>query len=378
MNAKSALKTALLGSVDAITSRHTALLPLEAGDERLIFALEAPYRVDQPLLRINLCERRTGQLTATLVGYEGHFPRVCLWTSEPTSYDGPRTFEFDLQSGAIRLGDAEWGRAVPPTKRRFCWRFELKMPDGVAQRLTGHYRADTGRAIEKEYYYGEDYVDYAAQSAGEHETIARLFREFDAKGPVLEFGCATGGTLSALKRAGYEACGVDVSAWAVEQAAGALGPGQAFRCDAERDPLPADITARAPFGAVVMWAVLEHFREPFRMIEQLRDVTRQGSLLFINTTNADSLSHHVLGKQWEGYFDWSHHGVDQISVRSIRQELKRLGWNPIRLTTEMLWAADTDPLASTLRDWFAADARFRRLLTDKDLGDFITCVAVRQ
>jgi SAM-dependent methyltransferase len=248
----------------------------------------------------------------------------------------------------------------------------------MVQRLTGHYRADTGRAIEKEYYYGEDYVDYDAQSAGEHDTIVGLFREFRAQGPVLEFGCATGGTLAALKRAQYEAYGVDVSAFAVEQAATRLGPGSAFQCDAERDPLPTAVTSRGPFGAIVMWAVLEHFREPFRMIEQLRDLTRQGSLLFINTTNADSLSHFVLGRQWEGYFDWSHHGVDQISVRSIGQELSRLGWRPLQLTTEMLWAGDTDPLVSTLRDWFSADARFRRLLTDKDLGDFITCVAVRQ
>jgi hypothetical protein len=31
----------------------------------------------------------------------------------------------------------------------------------------------------------------------------------------------------------------------------------------------------------------------------------------------------------------------------------------------------------TLRDWWVADARFRRLLTERDLGDFVTCVAVR-
>jgi hypothetical protein len=34
-------------------------------------------------------------------------------------------------------------------------------------------------------------------------------------------------------------------------------------------------------------------------------------------------------------------------------------------------------LGAWLKDWWVADARLRRLLTERDLGDFVTCVAVR-
>ncbi len=378
MNARGALKTALLGSVDALTSRHTALLPIDARDERLIFTLEAPYRVDGSLLVVELLERRSGQLTATLVGYQGHCPTVSLWTSASVRYDGPKTFEFDTESGAVRLEGSDWGLAVPPATRRFCWKFTLTTPHGVVRRLTGHYRADAGRTIEQSYYVGDDYVDYEAQSVGGRATVVGLLREFDARGPVLEFGCATGGLLAALGREQYDAFGVDVSAWAIEQAVQAVGGDRVFRCDAERDPLPPAVLARAPFGAIVMWAVLEHFREPFQVIGRLHEITRPGSVLLINTTNADSMSHRVLGPKWEGYYDWSHHGVDQVSVGSLRRELRDRGWDILRLTTDTLWAVDTDPFAATMRDWFIADARFRRLLTDRDLGDFVTCVATRR
>lgn len=378
MNARGAFKTALLGSVDALTSRHTALLPIDARDERLIFTLEAPYRVDGSLLVVELLESSSGQLTATLVGYQGHFPSVPLWTSASVRYDGPKTFEFDVESGAVRLGGSDWGLAVRPATRRFCWKFTLTTPHAVVQRLTGHYRAGAGRAIEQTYYAGDDYVDYEAQSVGERATVVTLLREFHASGPVLEFGCATGGLLAALGREQHDAFGVDVSAWAIEQAVRAVGVARAFRCDAERDPLPQAVLARASFGAIVMWAVLEHFREPFQMIDRLREITRPGSVLLINTTNADSLSHHVLGPKWEGYYDWSHHGVDQVSVGSLRRELRGLGWDILRLTTDTLWAVDTDPFAATMRDWFIADARFRRLLTDREFGDFMTCIAVRR
>jgi hypothetical protein len=78
------------------------------------------------------------------------------------------------------------------------------------------------------------------------------------------------------------------------------------------------------------------------------------------------------------YFDSTHHGVDQITVKSLREELPRLGWKVSELATRLIWDADADPTRATLRQWWAADARFRRLLAERELGDFITCVAVRE
>ena len=86
------------------------------------------------------------------------------------------------------------------------------------QRLTGHYRADAGRAIEQAYYCGDDYVDYEAQSAGEHATVVRLLREFDARRPGSGVRVRDRRTLAALGASKYDAFGVDVSAWAIEQA----------------------------------------------------------------------------------------------------------------------------------------------------------------
>jgi hypothetical protein len=49
----------------------------------------------------------------------------------------------------------------------------------------------------------------------------------------------------------------------------------------------------------------------------------------------------------------------------------------VHLSTHSVWDGSADPVHETLRDWWVADARFRRLLTERDLGDFVTCVAVR-
>ena len=372
------LKAILLRAVSALTRRHAALLGAQAAGEPPIFSLAAPYRVPGPHLAIRLLDTVHGRLSATLLGYDGHFPRRTLWQSPPVDYAGPITFFHDLASGEVRAGGQSLGVAPAPDGRRFCWRFDLATATGTRRRLTGHYRPADGRAVDRTYYYGDDYIDYAEQSRGDAAVLARLLREFHANGPLLEIGCATGQLLAALARDGYDVSGVDFSAWAVEQAAGALGPGRAFRADVEADGFPPPIAARAPFGAVILWMVLEHFREPFAVLASVRAITRPGSVVLIYTTNADSLSHHIFGDDWEGYFDWTHHGVDHVSVRSLREAFSSPDWELLRLTTETFWAVNADPLVASAREWFDADARFRLLLSERDLGDFLLCIAVRR
>ena len=109
---------------------------------------------------------------------------------------------------------------------------------------------------------------------------------------------------------------------------------------------------------------------------RLTSVCSAGTTLIITTANADSLTHAIFGREWEGYFDWTHLGVDQVGARRLREELSRLGWQVAHLSTHAVWDGSADPVHETLRDWWVADARFRRLLTERDLGDFVTCVAV--
>jgi 2-polyprenyl-3-methyl-5-hydroxy-6-metoxy-1,4-benzoquinol methylase len=374
------LKHALLACLSRVSRRHAVLLPSEARDEDSILDLRAPYRIEGPVCRVELLEPGPAQFTATLLGYSGHFPVRTIWTGAERTYAGPCALELDLTTGAVKLGGEGWGHApLPLPSRRFCWQLDLTHARGRRRsRLTGHYRSVEGSSIDESYYAGENYVDHEAESAGDHGDIVEILRRHAAEGPVLEVGCATGGLLAALDAAGLPSVGVDISAWAVERAGERLGADHAWRCDVERDPLPGEIKARGPFGALVLAAVFEHFRDPFAVLAKLTGCARPGTVLLIMTANAHSLSHALFGPDWEGYFDWTHLGVDRVTVESLREELPRLGWRVSGLTTRLVWDADADPTRATLRQWWAADARFRRLLVERDLGDFITCVAVRE
>jgi len=373
------IKDLCLRLLSRATNRHAVLLPQEAGRDDALIDLRAPYRVDGPTLTVELREPGPGRLSATLLGYKGHFPTRTIWVGAAREYPGPCGLRLDLASGAVRLGGSDWGRVPLPLQgRRFCWKLRLASPAGrVRGRLTGHYLPIDTPGVGREYFEGDNYVDHEAQSAADHGEIVRLLQTHGARAPVLEVGCATGGLLAALDAAGLPSVGLDVSEWAVARAAERLGPGRAWVCDVEKGELPAAVTAQRPFGTLVLAAVLEHFRDPFAVLARLTPLAARGTVLVVITTNRDSLSQMLFGAQWEGHFDWTHRSVEQISVKVLRAELPARGWRIEELTTNLVWDISADPTRATLREWWAADARFRRLLAESELGDIITCVAVK-
>lgn len=380
MALKVRIKEGMLDAMSRLTGRHAVLLPAEAEREDAIFGLRAPYRLEGQKLTIELLEKTQGQITATLLGYEGHFPTKEIWSSPELDYRGPCELTFNVSDGSVTLVGREIGR-VPLSllTRRFCWKFKLQGPAGQRrERITGHYLALNGQKADESYYQGDNYVDHEAQSAGEHEEVLRLLKRHHKGGPVLEVGCATGGLLAKLDESGLDSIGFDISEWAVARAAERLGSGRAWVCDVENDDLPAEATAKGPFGSIVLWAVFEHFKEPFKVLSKLSAFTSPGTTLLINTTNADSLTHTLFQRQWEGYFDWTHYGVDHVSVRSLSEKLPPLGWRIEHLSTHLAWDGSADPTRVTIREWYGADARFRRLLAERDLGDLVICVATKE
>jgi 2-polyprenyl-3-methyl-5-hydroxy-6-metoxy-1,4-benzoquinol methylase len=260
--------------------------------------------------------------------------------------------------------------------RRFSWDLALDAAGRTLTRLTGHYQPVASGDVTSAYFCGDNYADYDAESESSYAMLDALFAQFPFAGRALDVGCATGGTVDFLTRRQIDAVGIDFSEWAIEQARTRVGD-RVWRADVDREPLPPPVVARAPFDAIVMMSVLEHFGEPRAALERLTGVSRSGTRLFITTTNAASLAHQVFGSDWEGYFDWTHRGVHLVSVTSLRSWLDDLGWRVDRLDTEIVWDRSTDPSHATLRDWWHGDARFRQLLAEKDLGDFLTCVATR-
>jgi 2-polyprenyl-3-methyl-5-hydroxy-6-metoxy-1,4-benzoquinol methylase len=373
---KQFLKRSLLAAISRTTRRTAVLLASEASGDVGILSVVSPYRVAGDTLTVHIADPVAGEMRVSFKGIaeNGNQSPCCF------DYSGPGPLSLHLRDGSLSFAGRDVGNVTGGnriTARRFSGHFELLGTNGsVRRRATSHYLPRDGRPVDDSYYTGEDYVDYEAESEAVHRDVVELTRRHGVEGPVLEIGCATGGTLAALRDTGLEAYGLDISRWAIERARARVGD-VAWQCDVEHDRLPDVVTGRGPFKCIVLASVLEHFEHPHAVLAKLGSLAAPGATLIVITTNADSLTHRVLGHDWEGYFDWTHKSVDTVSPGSLRYWLADLGWTTRELRTWHLWDSSGDPTHATLRDWYASDARFRALLTERELGDFITCVAVR-
>ncbi len=250
---KTRLKNLLLRALSRLTGRHAVLLPAAARTEDETVAIDGPYRVEGDRLSVALLDPRPGKLAATLFGYQGHFPTRQLWHADHLAYPGPCRLTVRLSDGQVELAGVVQG---PPAAaligRRLSWRLQFTTATGeVSTRDTGHYLAGGGATVGESYFQGDNYVDHEQEAAGETRQILKLLKEHGALGPLLEVGCATGAVLAALSETAIEGWGVDISAWAIEQAQKRLNPTprgeqRAFVCNAETEPLPPAVAPPAP------------------------------------------------------------------------------------------------------------------------------------
>ena len=111
----------------------------------------------------------------------------------------------------------------------------------------------------------------------EYFSIVQQFAEVNT-GRFLDVGCGTGGVLGVARKRGWEAVGLEVSDWAVEQA----------RKQGNTIVNATVLEARFPddhFDAVSMFDVLEHLPSPVDYIKDVYRILKPGGVLVMETPN---------------------------------------------------------------------------------------------
>ena len=116
---------------------------------------------------------------------------------------------------------------------------------------------------------------------------------------VLDAGAGAGRLVETLRRAGYDAVGIEPSPRSAARAAAAGRPVREERIEDHRDE---------GLDAVVLWHVLEHLDEPVRALATARAWLRSGGLLLVAVPNIASLQAAVGGPGWH-HLDVPRHRV---------------------------------------------------------------------
>lgn len=144
--------------------------------------------------------------------------------------------------------------------------------------------------------------------------VARVNRWRPPPGRLLDVGTYTGLFVASALRSGWDAYGLEPSAWAVrraeERVAGRVRPG--FLRDRQFAPQSFDI--------VTLWDVLEHLADPRAELRLIRDLLRPRGLLFLSTMASDAFIARLLGPRWPWYLEMHRFYFTAETLEAILQQ----------------------------------------------------------
>lgn len=177
-----------------------------------------------------------------------------------------------------------------------------------------------------------DYFQLAAATARTHRKRLGWLRHYLSgvgRPRLVDAGCGPGFFVKAAGEAGFEAAGVEVSAFAVEFARRQLGQ------DVWQGTVRAEDLGSGPYEVATLWDVIEHLPDPAKALRALHGVLRPGGVLALSTGDIASLAARVSGGRWH-LFNLPEH-VWFFTPESLRRLLRRTGFEPVAVRYEVCW-----------------------------------------
>jgi SAM-dependent methyltransferase len=186
--------------------------------------------------------------------------------------------------------------------------FVNPMPESVGL-YTQDYFAGAAR--------GFGYVDYDSDKAPMAAAYRTYLRSIGALVPkratLLDVGAATGFFISLAMQFGFEARGVEISAYAAQRAR--------QRGLAVTTGTLADLPLSEPFDAITMLDVLEHVPDPRREVLRARELLQNHGVLAISTLDAGSLHARLMGRRWHHILPPEHlYYFNRVALRALLEE----------------------------------------------------------
>jgi SAM-dependent methyltransferase len=138
---------------------------------------------------------------------------------------------------------------------------------------------------------------YLDEEDGQRATAARALARIerhssDGRGVLLDLGCWVGFLLSEAERRGWEAWGVEPSAFAAEFARDRMGL-RVVQATLEGADLP-----ESHFDAVVLGDVIEHLPDPGAALRRITRLLAPQGVLYLALPDAGSVAAQLLGSRW--------------------------------------------------------------------------------
>jgi 2-polyprenyl-3-methyl-5-hydroxy-6-metoxy-1,4-benzoquinol methylase len=222
---------------------------------------------------------------------------------------------------AFEVGDRNRGLGSTLFRYSRCEECESVFIVDIPDDLSRYYQADG---------YGTGADHFVEEFIRREEAKVALVRRFAPTGRLVEIGPGPGMFTRAAVRAGYDVTAIEMDPRYCRYLADELGV-RAINSDEPARELP----SLAPIQAVVMWHVIEHLPDPWRVVVSSAESLAPSGVLAMSTPNPDSLQFRALGRYW-AHLDAPRH-LQLIPHATLVSKLQELGMRHVLTTT-------TDPV----------------------------------
>jgi len=160
--------------------------------------------------------------------------------------------------------------------------------------------------------------------------VGRLEKKLGHKGRLLDIGSGKGEMLYAAKKRGWDCCGIETCKAFADQSR------STYRVEVKDSSLEDSRFPSDYFDIVILNAVIEHLHYPEKVLAEINRISKQGGLLWTETSNEASLYHlvgnlyyRITGKDWVTQLSptFSPYHVQGFTKNSMRLLLSRMGFH---------------------------------------------------
>ena len=130
---------------------------------------------------------------------------------------------------------------------------------------------------------------------------------------LLDVGAYIGVFVEVAAAAGWDACGIEPSSWAVMQA-------RKRGLHIYQGTQDAQVLNGQQFEVVTMWDVIEHVADPASELQKSYNLLKPGGWLALHTMNIESVTARLMGRRWPWLMDMHLYYFSQKTLTAMLQD----------------------------------------------------------
>jgi 2-polyprenyl-3-methyl-5-hydroxy-6-metoxy-1,4-benzoquinol methylase len=173
----------------------------------------------------------------------------------------------------------------------------------------------------------DTYFDFSKRKRVLHNFVDWIKDEVPEGAKLLDAGCGHGFILKLCEKSGWNTYGIDFSRHAIKRAK------QFTKAPLICQDIDKTSFSDGFFDAIILFDMIEHVKNPYNTLEEVKRILKKGGVLAIHTPNANSLGRHfatLLHREWFGEHKTHIHLFTPFTLKLL---LKRLIFETIKIET---------------------------------------------